>query len=41
MDSARPINTKPVAQLASHERWKILIEKIRSMRGSAVPQHED
>ena len=41
MDSARTINTKPVAQLASHEHWKILIEKIRSIRGSSLTQHED
>jgi hypothetical protein len=40
MESVRAI-TERVAQLASHERWKILIEKIRSMRGSAVTQHED
>jgi hypothetical protein len=40
MESVRAI-TEPVAQLASHERWKILIEKIRSRQGSAVTQHED
>ena len=40
MESVRAI-TGPVAQLASHERLRILIEKIRSMRGSAVTQHED
>lgn len=41
MESARTINTERVAQLASHEHWRILIEKIRSMRGSAVTLHED
>ena len=35
MESVRAI-TGPVAQLASHERLRILIAKIRSMRGSAL-----